>query len=192
MSSKGSKKRKSTEKLVGEECECSNKLLKVTKQETHCRPRGYFQQQYSCFNPVDALQWKLSWVLCVGLCESLRGLLLHVPWGSLSAAVLKRALSSRLTAFPPRSEGLTVLLGLNEEEFALPWQKISQRSLTVMAARHGSLLMRALQAPPPPASSCHQQPSPPRHPLLLLLTPSCEALEMPKSLLFLLTIKTTK
>lgn len=62
----------------------------------------------------------LCWPVCLT-----EGPLLNVPWGSLSVAVLKRTLSSRLTTFPPCSEGLTVLLGLNEEEFALPWQKIS-------------------------------------------------------------------
>lgn len=112
-------------KVVGEECECYNKLFKVTVYETHCWPQGYFQLQYSRLRPsrcitVKPVMSSLCWPLCLT-----EGPLLHVPWGSLSAAVLKRALSSRLTTFAPRSEGLTVLLGLNEEGFALPWQKIS-------------------------------------------------------------------
>lgn len=112
-------------KVVGEECECYNKLLQVTQYETHCWPRGYFQLQYSRLRPswcitVKPVTSSLCWPVCLT-----EGPLLHVLWGSLSAAVLKRALSSRLTPFPPCSEGLTVLLGLNEEEFALPWQKIS-------------------------------------------------------------------
>lgn len=88
----------------------------------HCRPRGYFQLQYrpSQCTTVKPVMSSLCWPVCLT-----EGPLLHVPWGSLSAAVLKRALSSRLTRFPPCSEGLTVLLGVNEEEFALPWQKIS-------------------------------------------------------------------
>lgn len=115
-------------KVVGEQCECYNKLLQVTQYETYCWPQGYFQLQSSLLRPSQCITVKpvmssLCWPVCLT-----EGPLLHVPWGSLSAAVLKRALSSRLTTFPPCSEGLTVLLGLNEEEFALPWQKISHSS----------------------------------------------------------------
>lgn len=80
---------------------------------------GTFQLQYSCLRPSQCIAVKpvmssLCWPMCLT-----EGPLLHVPWGSF------RALSSKLTTFLPCSEGLTVLLGLNEEEFALPWQKIS-------------------------------------------------------------------
>ncbi len=122
--------------------------------------RVIFNSVTATADPVDALHWSLSWVLCIGLCLT-EGPLLHVPRGSLSAAVLKRALSSRLTTFPRCSEGLTVLLGLNEEEFALPWQRIShspwQLWQLVMAACWWELCK--------PSSchchNCHHQPSTP-------------------------------
>lgn len=130
----------------------------------------------------------LRWPVCLT-----EGPLLHEPWACLSAAVLKRALSSRLATFPPCSEGLTVLLGLNEEEFALPWQKIShspwQLWQLVMAACWWGLCN------PPPLPPLPWQSPPLLLLLLLLLSPSYGALEMPESLSFFSffsTIRTTK
>lgn len=116
--------------------------------------------------------------MCRPVCL-IEGPLLHVPWGSLSAAALKRALSSMPTTFPSCVEGLTVLLVLNEEEFALPWQKIShgpwQLWQLVMAACWWDLC----NTPPPATATAAITSS-----LLLLLTTSWKALEMPESFFF--------
>lgn len=65
--------------------------------------------------------WHKLYVLsCV-----VEGPLFKVLWSSFSAAVLERPLNSRPPTLPPWSVGVTLLLGLNDEEFALPEQEIS-------------------------------------------------------------------
>lgn len=131
-------------------------------------PSYRLQNRPSWCITVKPVMSALYWPVCLT-----DGPLLHVPYSS-RAAVLKSAPSSRLTTFPPCSESLTVLLELNEEEFSLPWQNISHSLWQLWQLVMAACWWELCKPPTPPLPS--------QALLLLLVSPSCGALEMPNSL----------